>query len=150
MIGSYYEEHKETIKARSKARYQVNKEICIAQAKEWKERNPEKFKASQDKWMTKNPVYSAYHNAKRRAKELKLPFNISWKDLTIPDKCPILDIQFKPGNKREESPSLDRINPNLGYVKGNVQIISMKANRIKSDGTAEEHRKIADYIDKYS
>jgi hypothetical protein len=47
----------------------------------------------------------------------------------------------------DTSPSLDKINPELGYVPGNVAIISYRANRIKNNGTAEEHRLIADWMD---
>lgn len=35
-------------------------------------------------------------------------------------------------------PSLDKIIPKLGYVKGNVWVVSNKANRIKSNATIEE------------
>ena len=41
-----------------------------------------------------------------------------------------------------DSPSLDRIVPELGYVKGNIRVISNRANHLKSDATLEEHRKI--------
>lgn len=36
------------------------------------------------------------------------------------------------------SPTIDRINPKLGYIKGNVWVISNKANRFKNDATLEE------------
>jgi hypothetical protein len=42
---------------------------------------------------------------------------------------------------------LDRIIPEEGYVAGNVNVVSYRANRIKNDGTAEEHLKIADWMD---
>jgi hypothetical protein len=44
---------------------------------------------------------------------------------------------------RDDSPSIDRIDPRLGYLPGNVWIICNRANRIKSDGTAREHLVIA-------
>lgn len=43
--------------------------------------------------------------------------------------------------------SLDRIVPSLGYVPGNVAVISHRANRIKSDATADELRAVADWLD---
>jgi hypothetical protein len=46
----------------------------------------------------------------------------------------------------DNSPSLDRINPEKGYVRGNIAIISYRANRMKADGTADEHRLIAEWI----
>lgn len=38
----------------------------------------------------------------------------------------------------DASPSVDRINPHLGYVPGNVQVISYKANSMKRNCTMEE------------
>jgi hypothetical protein len=88
--------------------------------------------------------------AKREiAKRTGYEWTITFGELNFPDVCPILG---KPLNyfaefREEFSPSFDRIDNNLGYVSGNVQIISWRANRIKNDGTATEHRKIADYLD---
>ena len=44
------------------------------------------------------------------------------------------------------SPSLDQIVPGLGYVKGNVQVISHRANTLKSDGTLEEFKKLVIFL----
>jgi hypothetical protein len=49
------------------------------------------------------------------------------------------------GKATDSSPSLDKINPNLGYVPGNCAIICNRANRIKNNGTALEHRQIAEW-----
>jgi hypothetical protein len=37
----------------------------------------------------------------------------------------------------------------LGYVKGNVQIVSRRGNRIKSDGSLEDHIKVVEYLKKF-
>ena len=64
--------------------------------------------------------------------------------------CPIFGVSLIKGSgQTETSPSIDRIRPDLGYVKGNVQFISARANRIKYNASAGELRQIADYIDKY-
>jgi len=52
------------------------------------------------------------------------------------------------GVMQDASPSLDRINNLLGYVKGNVHVISMKANRIKTDATVEELEQVVSYLKK--
>jgi hypothetical protein len=82
--------------------------------------------------------------AKMRAKQMGIPFDLVWSDVVVPNVCPILGIAFKPNS--EYAASLDRIRPELGYVKGNVQIISMKANAMKNSASPEELLKFADWI----
>ena len=67
--------------------------------------------------------------------------------------CPIFGIEFEwgtsnmgKGKTKPNCPSLDRIVPELGYVQGNVAFISHKANRIKDNGTMQDHYDIADWI----
>lgn len=85
-------------------------------------------------------VYQAWTHAKRNAKVKGREFNIEVHDLTLPATCPLLGIPLLPfsGRLQEGSPSVDRIDPTKGYVKGNVWIISNKANRIKSNASLEE------------
>lgn len=65
----------------------------------------------------------------------------------IPSHCPILGIPLFKGKSGGEanSPSLDRIEPELGYVPGNIVVISNRANRLKSDATIDELRAIASF-----
>ena len=88
-------------------------------------------------------------SARVRAKKKGLPFNLEAQDLTIPEFCPVLGIKMERGPiaERDSSPSLDRLVPELGYALDNVSVISHRANRIKNNGTADEHRRIADWID---
>ena len=59
-----------------------------------------------------------------------------------------LDISFKVDRKfNESSPSMDRVNPLKGYVKGNVAILCWRCNRIKQDAAPQELRAIADFMD---
>lgn len=68
------------------------------------------------------------------------------------DRCPILGTAFIFGpvdyNNRENIPSLDRIDPRKGYVKGNIAVMSWRANTIKNDATPEEIRKLAKWSSK--
>ena len=74
--------------------------------------------------------------AKQRSKKVGLPFAITEKDIKIPRRCPALGILLRQGAGRrrlDSSPTLDRLNPRLGYVPGNVVVISYLANTIKSN-----------------
>lgn len=84
--------------------------------------------------------YRMWTKAKSRAREKSLPFDISYTDIEIPKYCPILGIRLFKGDSREKhnSPSLDRLIPELGYVKGNINVISNRANTLKSDSTLDE------------
>lgn len=78
--------------------------------------------------------------AKHRAKKLGLPFDLSPDDIHIPEKCPLLGIVLKPEKTKAKfcAPSLDRIIPSKGYVKGNVIVVSQRANVLKRDASLEE------------
>jgi len=86
--------------------------------------------------------------ARRRAAEQGLPFDIEKKDVVIPSVCPILGIPLIMGKGKSgnNSANLDKIVPSLGYVKGNVQVISNKANSVKSDLDREELLMFADWV----
>lgn len=86
-------------------------------------------------------------SAKTRATAKGLPFDLTPEDLTLPEFCPVLGIALSWGNViTNETPSIDRVKPELGYVKGNCNIISMKANRLKNNATKEELEAILTYI----
>jgi hypothetical protein len=87
--------------------------------------------------------------AKQRAKERHMEFNLTIDDIIIPEICPVLGIPiYRDLNKlNDNSPTLDRIDNTKGYVKGNVCVISHRANQIKSNGTVEEHKKVIQYIE---
>ena len=84
--------------------------------------------------------YYMVHTAKQRARKQDLPFNLEVSDIYIPSLCPLLGIPLKTetGIFTDNSATLDRINPNLGYTKDNVWVISNLANRIKSNATAQQ------------
>jgi hypothetical protein len=58
----------------------------------------------------------------------------------VPERCPVLGIPLAVSTRRcsAGSPTLDRIDSRLGYVQGNVIVVSFRANTIKSDSTLEE------------
>lgn len=84
-------------------------------------------------------------SARNRARELGLPFNLEVGDIVIPEFCPVLGIKLERGNNNSR-PELDRVVPSLGYVKGNVNVISGRANRIKWNASLEELEAVAKYV----
>lgn len=84
------------------------------------------------------------HNVKQRGKE----FNLSFEDLEYPDVCPVLGIpiDWTRPKRGDNSPSADRLYPERGYVKGNVTIMSFKANRMKNNGSLEEHELLVKWL----
>lgn len=97
--------------------------------------------------LSKTPAYTMFYDARKRAASFNLPFDIEPSDIVVPSTCPVLGIPIAPGGARDNTPSLDRIRPERGYVKGNVRVISFRANRIKSDATAEELRAVLAYVE---
>ena len=75
-----------------------------------------------------------------RARENNLPCNITSEDIILLRVCPLLSVNIEYGNNTitNYSASLDKINPLLGYVKGNIQVVSMLANNMKSSATQQE------------
>jgi len=89
--------------------------------------------------------YRLWMNAKMRAKTMKLPFTITLEDIVVPSHCPLLGIPIAFTHHRfcATNPSVDRIIPALGYTKGNIWVISWRANAIKHDATVEELEMLA-------
>lgn len=118
--------------------------------------HPERVRATQQNWRQANPIKNALRRAKARAVKKGLEFNITEADFpTRPTHCPILGIELKYGGGRGRKPSgdaasLDRRDNALGYISGNVFIVSFRVNQIKNDGTAAEHRMIAEWMESVS
>lgn len=91
-----------------------------------------------------------FNNIKFRAKKKGLPFDITLDDLVFPDVCPVLGIPIRArsGAFSDNSPSIDRTIPALGYVKGNVSIMSYRANRIKCHASLAELKAIVAYMER--
>lgn len=108
------------------------------------------YKANIPDFVRKN---DAVRSAKSRATQRGIEFRITTADLVWPTHCPVLGIKLnygKASNGRgsDDSPSLDRHIPSLGYVPGNVFVMSWRANRLKCDGTVEEFYALIEYLRK--
>jgi hypothetical protein len=95
-----------------------------------------------------------YRSAKARANKRGIEFSITIEDIIIPERCPVFGIKIdktwggveENNQARFSKPSLDRIDSSKGYIKGNVVILSYRANIVKQNGSAIQHRMIAEYI----
>lgn len=94
------------------------------------------------------------HDINRRAKQQGALVDIDWQylmDIYPEDStCPILDFVLIPNLKYSctNSPSVDRIDPHKGYVKGNVIWVSMLVNQIMSEAAPEEVIKVGKFYKK--
>lgn len=95
-------------------------------------------------WTQTPLVKKILSRCKSRSKLHNLEFNLTEDDIVIPSVCPVLLVPFN--DSLEYTPSVDRIDPTKGYIKGNVQIMSNKANRMKSNATPTELRLFAQWV----
>lgn len=136
---------------RQKRYYQANPQKYIEQVKAYRVRNPEKRSPRDKAWRIAHPEQTLLQGARYRSQIKGLPFNLELSDIVIPEVCPalgiVLDRSREDRSTRPDNlPSIDRLIPALGYVKGNVFIISHRANRLKQNATSAELLRIADYI----
>lgn len=96
----------------------------------------------------RHPERTMVVNAKIRARENGLEFNLKKEDIVIPEFCPVLGIKlvFGTGKLHDNSPTLDRIDNNKGYTKDNIQVISWRANKIKGYATIDDLEQILFYM----
>lgn len=116
----------------------------------YRQANIETLNVARKALYKENPIPTLLSKAKNRAKEKHLPFSIDVDDLEpFPVQCPVLNIPITIGDKKvtDNSPTVDRIIPELGYVPDNVIIISKKANQIKNNATIDELHSIVSFLE---
>jgi hypothetical protein len=106
--------------------------------------------AAKRKYYAKDSRHDILGTIRRRAAQTGTPFDITVDDIVTPNFCPVLGIPLKvsKGRPGPNSPSVDKMIPELGYVRGNVAVISFKANCMKQNGTPEELRAVADWLER--
>jgi hypothetical protein len=154
-VKAYRLAHPEKRAAWNRAYEQRHPENAPARQKRYRERNPEKVVQWQRDWHVENPEYNRTYMAKRkvaypvrallyaikkRAKQKNLEFSLTPDDIVIPEFCPVLGIKLEVATKGfvNSSPSVDRIRSELGYVSGNVRVVSWRANKLRCDATSAE------------
>lgn len=94
------------------------------------------------RWKIRKGInYALWCTARVRAKRQGVPCTIQVGDIHVPGTCPVLGIPLFPsgnGAPGPNSPSLDKIRPDDGYVVGNIRVISHRANLLKNSATVAE------------
>lgn len=99
-------------------------------------------------WRAKNPEKTIHSRTKTRAAKAGVLFALTFDDITIPEKCPACGVVMEVGRLHgiKNSPSLDRIVPELGYIAENCVVVCFECNRLKNDCTPERLYRVADYF----
>jgi hypothetical protein len=95
---------------------------------------------------SENPLKALYYGVKERCVATGTDFNIELNDLVATEVCPVLKTEYRV--RTQYAMSVDRIDPTKGYLKGNVQIISKKANTMKCNASPSELLKFAEWVNK--
>lgn len=113
---------------------------------------PEVWNKQKDtKTSTEHHIRRTITHIKSWAKKNNIPFNISveYAISIAPEVCPALGTKLawaKNSGRKDNSPSLDKIIPELGYVEGNVMWLSFLANAMKRNASPEQLKKFAEWI----
>lgn len=82
-----------------------------------------------------------------------MEFDITIEDIEVPGICPLTNISLRShdgvddgGGPRHDSPTLDRVYPHLGYIRGNVRVVSLFANLLKHNEIDADALSLAAYV----
>ena len=113
--------------------------------KTWRKDHPDYAYEQVKKYRKSHPEQTALDLARQRSRKFGRVCSLTLKDLPlIPEHCPIfpwLKLTWHVGEgvgRKDDSPSLDRIDNTKGYEPGNVRWISWRANRLKADASKQE------------
>ena len=132
--------------------YWDDPELNKQKTKNWQSQNKKEISGRRKIWYRKNLNIRFCRSAKNRSKEENCPFDIIPEDIIIPEYCPVLGIPLfvSDNNCSDNSPSLDKVIPELGYIKTNIVVMSHRANTIKNNATIEELEKIVNFLRKHT
>jgi len=146
----YKKNNKKRLAKLSKAWYSEHKDQLFEKHREYREINKDDLSIKKRKYREDNIEKQLLFNAKKRAIKYDLEFNIDITDIDVLKNCPLLEIEMEVNHNhlKDSSFTLDRIDNAKGYIKGNVWVISYKANRSKNNATIEEYEKIVNNFEK--
>lgn len=128
------------LKGWASTHYKKNKKKILKRTRAYQKAHPEKYGKYDRARRIANLARYMWTKTKERARRRGIPFDLEVDDIVVPTHCPLLHLELACGIGRVQpnSPTLDRKVPALGYVKGNVWVISHRANAMKNDATLEE------------
>lgn len=100
------------------------------------------------RWRTNNRVRSLLISAKSRARKANILFDLTLEAVGKPTHCPVFGIPlcWNASKRQDNSPSLDRVDPNGSYITTNVRFISWLANKYKSDMSLKRLLQLTLYV----
>jgi hypothetical protein len=140
-------------KCYEKRRYVRNKEYFADKHARWSAENRQHLnqyiRKRTKRLVRENPVKVVLQRIKYTSKKRGILFTITESDLAAvwSDTCPVYGVPISIRTKRtNNSLSVDRIDSKLGYVPGNICIMSWRANRLKFDASLEELEQLVRYL----
>jgi hypothetical protein len=115
---------------------------------EGRQKQEEKYQEVEKKFGDIQTKQYLISSARKRAKEFGIECSITPGDLEITHVCPIM---LQPMSRFKDkmnnySYTLDRIDSTKGYVKGNVRVISWRANWLKGNLTLDQAERLVKYM----
>lgn len=132
----------------------VDNSRCVVCRAEDFQFNSEKYLGRLRELRAANPVAALIHNSKGRAKRAGIKYSITAADIKMTANCPCCSVEMHSRNSGpakcgaiDQSPSLDRIIPSLGYIPGNVAVICFRCNTIKGNATVAEMKQVLSWME---
>lgn len=140
--------NRERNKGNNRRHYEGNRALIAAQQKQRYHADVQGHRDRKREQRRRKPLLPLLSHARTRAKKRGLAFDITEDDLILHETCPVLGIPLIYGATAacDNSPSIDRRCNTEGYIRGNVEIISLRANRLKRDATPAELQALAAYF----
>lgn len=156
--AKHYAANREKLIAQNAAYYAANREKEAVRRAKYRADNIKSIKVREAKYRAnslhkararnqrhratlRGHISTLVSSAKQRARKEGLPFALTTADISIPELCPLLGVKMVRGGPY--APSIDKIIPSLGYVPGNVMVVSWRANTLKGNATLAELQTLA-------
>lgn len=126
----------------------------------WREENPEQASEYRKQWAadminTRDPLYFQIKNIRKKCRDTNTPYDIDSNFIMNLHRkqpnCPITGLRMtlpnEPGDPMQRM-TIDRLDPNGGYLRTNVSLLSHRANLLKGNNTNPEiFRRLADWLE---